>query len=252
MSITLTYPAGPPARSLAAAEVRTLFGLPAGDAGGEVLVADGVEIDVRPGDVLLITGPSGAGKSSVLRELGRRLGAVDVAALTLPDGCVVDGLPGPVPGRLALLSACGLGEARLMLRPVAALSDGQRARFRLAFALATRPGEALMLDEFAAVLDRTLAKVVAFNVRKLASRTGTAVLAATTHDDLTADLDPDVHVACRGDGVVTVARRAEGGGAGKKPSASPARCGSATAPVPTGRTSRGGITGGTTSGSSAG
>ena len=38
-------------------------------------------------------------------------------------------------------------------------------------------------DEFTATLDRTLAKVVAFNLRKQASRTGVGLLAATTRLD---------------------------------------------------------------------
>src|SRR5262249_2260135 len=62
-------------------------------------------------------------------------------------------------------------------------------------------------DEFTATLDRPLAKVVAFNLRKLVTRTGVGVLAATTHDDIADDLNPDVWVRCRGDGDVTVERR---------------------------------------------
>jgi GNAT superfamily N-acetyltransferase len=59
-----------------------------------------------------------------------------------------------------------------------------------------------MADEFAAYLDRTLAKVLAFNLRKLVSRSGVGMLLATTHEDLTADLRPDFHVRCLGDGEV--------------------------------------------------
>jgi ABC-type ATPase with predicted acetyltransferase domain len=69
------------------------------------------------------------------------------------------------------------------------------------------PRSPVVLDEFTATLDRTLAKVVAFNLRKLASRTGTGILAATTHDDIAADLNPDLHVKCRGDGDIEVERR---------------------------------------------
>jgi hypothetical protein len=105
-----------------------------------------------------------------------------------------------------------------------------------------------MADEFCAVLDRTLAKVLAFNVRKLATRTGVGVLLATTHDDLTDDLNPDLLVRCHGDGAIDVERRA----VKKKRSASTTSYGSRTAPSPTGRTSLGGITGRTTSPSSAG
>src|SRR5262249_18761954 len=61
-------------------------------------------------------------------------------------------------------------------------------------------------DEFTATLDRTLAKVVAFNLRKLVTRTGVGVLATTTHEDIVEDLQPDVWVRCR-DGHIEADRR---------------------------------------------
>src|SRR5262249_23066785 len=90
-----------------------------------------------------------------------------------------------------------------------------------------------------AALDRTLAKVVAFNVRKLGSRTGTGFLLATTHDDLTDDLAPDLHVRCLGDGHAECVRN---DGGKKNSSASPASSGCPRVPDPTGRISLGGIT----------
>jgi ABC-type ATPase with predicted acetyltransferase domain len=219
--ITIRYPFRPARRSLAAGRVADLFGL----AGDEHVVAENVRLDVRPGDVVLFAGPSGSGKSSLMREAGKQLGAIDIAALDLPDAPLVEAMAGPVDDRLAALAACGLSEARLLLRTPAELSDGQRYRFRLAYSLQGGRGTAeggenpsgtpstvplppfLLADEFAAVLDRTLAKVLAFNLRKLATRTGVGVLAATTHDDLLADLNPDLHVSCLGEGRVDVDRR---------------------------------------------
>jgi hypothetical protein len=173
--------------------------------------------------------------------------------LALPDRLVIDALDRPTPEAMNLLSACGLGEAHLMLRTPAELSDGQRYRFRLALALSQRP-QWIVADEFTATLDRTLAKVIAFNVRRLADRTGTGFLLATTHEDVAADLDPDLHVRCRLDGELAVERRETAGESDRDAGAPPATakknaasrstrsCGFPPRPAATGRTSLGGIT----------
>jgi N-acetylglutamate synthase-like GNAT family acetyltransferase len=50
------------------------------------------------------------------------------------------------------------------------------------------------MDEFCSLLDRDTAKIVSFNVQKLARQLGKAVIVATTHTDLLEDLKPSVHV----------------------------------------------------------
>ena len=48
------------------------------------------------------------------------------------------------------------------------------------------------MDEFAACLDRDTAKIIAFNLQKIARQQDKAVIAATTHSDLQEDLKPSV------------------------------------------------------------
>ena len=238
--ISLRYALAPARRSSFTAEVSDLFGLSGQEA--PHTVADNLLLDIRPTDLVLFTGPSGSGKSSILREVGKQLNANDAMTCNLPDVPLIEAIPGTMPQRLATLTACGLGEARLMLRTPSQLSDGQRYRFRVALAFDSGH-HTVMMDEFTAVLDRPLAKVLAHNVRKLVTRSGIGALCATTHDDIAADLQPDMWVQCHGDGEFTITH-AE---VKKNGSASPTNSGSRPVPRPTGRISLGGITAATTS-----
>ena len=52
-------------------------------------------------------------------------------------------------------------------------------------------------DEFGAVLDRITAKVVAFNLQKVARKAGKTLAVATTHTDLVEELGPDLMITKR-------------------------------------------------------
>jgi ABC-type ATPase with predicted acetyltransferase domain len=154
----------------------------------------------------------------------------DLAAMDLPlDRTVIDLMQPPLARALQVLSAAGLADAFLLLRTPQELSDGQRWRLRLALALENvncglriaecglngngtltpagdSPGanpqsailnpqsSVLVADEFCSTLDRLCARAVAYRVRRMASREGVTVLAASAHDDLLEDLAPDVLV----------------------------------------------------------
>lgn len=283
MNLSVAYDFLPKTRSVNASIVMDHFGVDFEQ--GRHVIADDVRLPIRRGDIVFFTGPSGSGKSSLLRAAADRihesggvscshdasaagehvgsscvprlapvkachpvgtLGSAVLAidGLNLGDAILVDGLDLPADEALGLLSQCGLSEAQLMLRRPAELSDGQRYRFRLARAIRLRP-DWVLADEFTASLDRTLAKVIAYNVRRLADRRGIGFLLATTHDDVLEDLNPDVLVHCDLDGRVRVERRS----VKKNQSAWRRSYGSARAPQAIGRTSLGGITEVTTSAS---
>ncbi len=259
----------PRCSSVRASRVMDHFGI--GFEQGRHVIAQNLDLPIGPGQVVLFTGPSGSGKSSLMREAARQLAdaapapaladdsqpsqtspvVLDIDALPTGDQLLIDSLPVDAIEAMQLLALCGLSEARLLLRRPTELSDGQRYRYRLALAVSRNPGWVLA-DEFTATLDRTLARVVAFNLRRLAERTGIGFLLATTHEDVIEDLSPAVHVRCGLDGTIDVrcagsitdgpACAATGATRKKKASASSRTSGSAARPVATGRISLGGIT----------
>ena len=168
----------------------------------QYIIYDNVELKIGPADVVLITGDSGSGKSVLLKALqrdvegtpevlGRAINIADVAVEE--DKPLIETVGRTVEEGLELLSRVGLNDAFLFLRSYSQLSDGQRYRYRVAKMLESG-AQWWVMDEFCATLDRDTAKIVAFNVQKLARQFGKAVLAATTHMDLVEDLHPSVHV----------------------------------------------------------
>jgi len=176
-------------------EVAEAFGLGVDETQEHVLYRD-FEVKLAVGDVVYITGDSGSGKSVLLRALREDLGdeAASMAKLEAPgDRPIIDLVGETFQGALRLLSKVGLNDAFLFLRRPSHLSDGQRYRFRIAQLLDM--GKPYWLcDEFCSTLDRSTARIVAYNVQKLARRSGATLIVATTHTDLFDDLSPSVHI----------------------------------------------------------
>jgi len=160
-----------------------------------------------PGTITLVTGPSGAGKTAALAALAAACrGCRCVHLEPFPtDVSILDAVgPGmPLATALAVLSACGLGEPRLWLRSFSLLSQGEQFRARLARAISLhsrRPTGPLLCDEFCTGLHRRAARAVAFNLRKLVTRWRLGLVVATAHDDIAADLRPDLIIRLSGRG----------------------------------------------------
>jgi ABC-type ATPase involved in cell division len=172
-----------------------------------IMLIDNLSVPLEPGRILLVTGPSGTGKSATLRCVAKQLAdrAIWVSGQQPHNkSAIVDQVAPdrPLAEAISILTACGLGEPRLWLRRFPDLSDGEQSRVRLAMAVSaamkvqaaarSRLLPVLIADEFCAVLHRRLACAMAFNLRKLISSSGLSLVVATTHDDLQADLQPDL------------------------------------------------------------
>jgi len=187
--------------------------------GGRTVWSD-VDLDVEPGELVVVLGPNGAGKTTLLRVL---LGMVaphggTVSVLGRPPGaagCSVDYLPQrrpaaaetrirardvialgvdghrwgmPLPfGRghrdrvdRVVDAAARTGVTDLLDRPVAELSGGELQRVLIAQAMTRRP-RLLLLDEPLAGLDLTAQGAVAALLRRLCRTDGIAVV-LVSHD----------------------------------------------------------------------
>jgi uncharacterized protein len=167
-------------------EVAEAFGLGLTDR--RFVIYDRLEMEIRQGDICYISGESGSGKSLLLRDLSEKLSeagkrVMDIMDVPLLDAPIVDQIGTTTDEALKLLSQAGLNDAYLFVRRPNELSDGQRYRFRLA-KLIEAEAEVWVADEFAAVLDRQTAKVVAYNVAKAARKAQATLIVATTHVDL--------------------------------------------------------------------
>lgn len=178
-------------------EIAEAFGLGLDDK--EFVIFDNQPLEVRQGDVVYITGQSGSGKSLALRELKAQMATEGLAVADLDEvpldtaKPLIDQIGKNTAEALTYLSIAGLNDAYLFVRKPQELSDGQRYRFKLA-KLIESGAKVWVADEFLAVLDRTTAKVIAFNLQKVARKVGATLMVATTHTDMVDDLAPNLYI----------------------------------------------------------
>jgi ABC-type ATPase with predicted acetyltransferase domain len=181
-------------------EIAEAFGLGLDDK--EFVIFDNQPLEVQQGDVVYITGQSGSGKSLALRELKLQMGTEGLAIADIDEvpldatKPLIDQIGKDTGEALNLLSIAGLNDAYLFVRKPQELSDGQRYRFRLAKIIESG-AKVWVADEFLAVLDRTTAKVIAFNLQKVARKMGATLMVATTHTDMVDDLAPNLYIEKR-------------------------------------------------------
>jgi ABC-type ATPase with predicted acetyltransferase domain len=204
-TVNISYETAPAALTQRTKEVAEAFGLGT-DQTRRFTLYDNLNIHIRPTDIVLITGDSGSGKSALLKALKADLAeqAQDARDIPVnPDAPIVETIGQNTTEAIQTLSYVGLNDAFLFLRPYRELSDGQKHRYQTAL-LAASDKPFWILDEFTSTLDRDTAKILAFNLQRLARRLGKAVIAATTHMDLQKDFAPNVHIHKRYGKEVTV------------------------------------------------
>lgn len=154
-------------------------------------------LDLHIGNgITFITGPSGCGKSAILKQVQRADPSWSLLPELAPDVPLIDQFKGTLGTRIALLARFGLGDAQVVIRPAAWLSDGQHFRARLAAAVAYG-SRRILVDEFLSTVDRAAASVVAHNLQRTCRKHGIDLLVATAHDDIEPALAPDRTIRVR-------------------------------------------------------
>lgn len=194
---------------------------------GGLTVLKGVDLDVRPGEIVGLIGPSGSGKSSLLHAAG--LLERPTAGQVLIDGEDVGGLDERARTRLRLsrigfvyqfhhllpefdardnvalpmrIAGAGAAAARARAEEVltalglgerithqpAQLSGGEQQRVAIGRALANRP-RLLLADEPTGNLDPATSQAVFESLRALVRDTGVAALIATHNMELAGHMD---------------------------------------------------------------
>jgi ABC-type lipoprotein export system ATPase subunit len=207
--INISYETAAPEPSERVVAVAEGFGLGL-DQWQRFVIYDDVELKIGSTDIVYIAGDSGSGKSVLLKALEKDIrqdmgtSCINIADIQPePNRPLIETVGKTVEESLELLSKVGLNDAFLFLRSYEQLSDGQKYRYKIAKMIESQ-AQFWIMDEFAATLDRDTAKIVAYNLQKLARQQCKAVLAATTHTDLLEDLNPSVHIHKRFGKEITV------------------------------------------------
>jgi ABC-type ATPase with predicted acetyltransferase domain len=197
--INISYETAAPEPTERVIGVADAFGLGIDEA-KRFIIYDNVELAIGPRDIVYITGDSGSGKSILLKALEKDIREdLGLSCINIEEVQPILGKPlietvgSSLEEALELLSRVGLNDAYLFLRHYEHLSEGQKYRWKLAKLIESK-AQFWILDEFASMLDRDTAKIIAYNLQKLARQQGRAVLAATCHTDLYEDLNPSVHI----------------------------------------------------------
>jgi len=177
-----------------------------------------VNLEIRPGEIVIVMGASGAGKTTLLRLILGGTGAYDrpeykpdEGRVEVPGNAVVAALlpgeiepefgeaslleeitekTGDVVEALEVLSAAGISDAVLYRARFHELSTGQKERAKLALLLASKPN-LLVIDEFTAHLDPITAAWVAGRVARIARKHGITVIVATHRREVVKSMGPD-------------------------------------------------------------
>lgn len=187
MDLDITYKTNIVNPSDRVIEIADAFGVGIDETHKHIIVEN---LTIPDFDVLYLTGMSGSGKSSLLNEFKKEYNFVKPHFDEQCDTPIIDSIGKDVTEALYLLNSVGLGEAFIYVKPYKYLSDGQKYRYEIA-KLIESDQKVWCIDEFCSFLDRTTAKIVSYNIQKVARKFNKKLIVATAHNDLQEFLQAD-------------------------------------------------------------
>lgn len=159
-------------------------------------VVHDLSLELKPGEVVLLTGPSGAGKTTVLRLLAEKVVEGWTGSVSLPGNyrpgvfrdirskkALIEIAGGKhTKETLQLMGLVGLSDAFVYLKRFEELSNGQQYRVMLARLIASGCN-VWLADEFCANLDAVTANVVANRMQRVARQLGATLVVASSQPE---------------------------------------------------------------------
>lgn len=142
----------------------------------------------------LILGASGSGKTTLAKHIyGQNCFEINLDN----NKSILDQLPKEwsYDECASALQGIGLTSVPQWLKPISALSNGQKARTEAVF-LMTKSNETIVIDEWTSVVDRTVAKIMSHCIQKFAKRNNKKIVLLSCHYDVVEWLDPDWIIDC--------------------------------------------------------
>lgn len=161
-------------------EISDAFGVGINESHKHVIIEN---LTIPEFQIMYLTGMSGSGKTSMLNYFKEEYSFTEPVIEFDSEKPIIDTIGKDTENALFLLNLVGLGEAFLYIKPYKVLSDGQKYRYKIAKIIESGQ-KVWCIDEFCSFLDRTTAKIVAFNTQKIARKLGVKLIVATAHDDL--------------------------------------------------------------------
>lgn len=148
-----------------------------------------IEIEGKEWNIGLIVGRSGTGKTTIAKTI---FPETYFKSPNYGNKAIIDEMPDGKSYKeiTQIFTAVGFSSPPSWLKPYHVLSNGEKMRVDLAYALLSNY-DPIIFDEFTSVVDRDIAKICSFAISKNIRRLNKRFIAVSCHEDIIDWLEPD-------------------------------------------------------------